>query len=153
MDLEQIEKIARAVRRQILRDKGGVSNQCYEASLKIYQKLGALGYQPRLIQGRVLIDAPSWDKIHAEYTDEDLVEMASNGYDGYRNVLTRPLHYWVEVDLDTEDGEIVPVIVDSTGNQFNDEIDTEELPEGKDDVIIAPYEELPRYIRDSEIQP
>ena len=136
--LEEIDKIAQKIRRQILKkNKGSTANQCYVASIKVYEMLQQAGYDPALIQGRVIVDDPNPKKVYAEYTEADLGAMAQTDY---CNIMCRPLHYWVEVK---------GLVVDVTGDQFNDEIDTEEIPK----IVIDQYEAQPRYIKDQEVQP
>lgn len=140
-DLEIIEDVAEHVREQILRKRKGkknpTANQCYEASLKVYEKLQKEGFAPKLIAGKVIVDEPNMDKVWAEYTDEQISEMPKGDF---CNIMCRPLHYWIEVD---------GLIIDATGDQFNDELTTDQIG----DVVIDPYEAQPRYIKEGEVEP
>ncbi len=140
-DLVIIEDIAEQVREQLIRKRKGkknpTANQCYEASLKIYEKLQDEGFEPKLIAGKVIVDEPNMNKVWAEYTDDQLKDMKR---EDFCNIMCRPLHYWIEVD---------GLIIDATGDQFNDELTTDQVSE----VVIDPYEAQPRYIKEGEVEP
>lgn len=140
-DLELIEEIAEKVRDQILRKrknkKNPTANQCYEASLKVYEDLQTAGLDPILVAGKVIVDEPEMEKIWAEYSDAQLNEMDE---DSFCNIMCRPLHYWVEVN---------GLIIDVTGDQFNNELETDQIGE----IVIDPYEAQPRYIKTEEVEP
>lgn len=139
--LEIIEDVAEQVREQLVRKRKGsknpTANQCYEASLKIYERLQGEGFDPKLIVGKVIVDEPNMDKVWAEYTDDQLQDLERGAF---CNIMCRPLHYWIEVD---------GLIIDATGDQFNDELTTDQVSE----VVIDPYEAQPRYIKEGEVEP
>lgn len=140
-DLEIIEDVAGQVREQLIRKRKGAknptANRCYEGSLKIYERLQEEGFEPKLVVGKVIVDEPNMDKVWAEYTDDQLQDMEG---EAFCNIMCRPLHYWVEVD---------GLIIDVTGDQFNDELTTDHVAK----VVIDPYEAQPRYIKEGEVEP
>lgn len=154
-DWDTIYAVADDVRKKVLAENNGNSaNQCYEASYQIYNNLTDLDYDPLLIQGRVIVDNPDPSKISPPYDQDELDVMIAESCEvevdeareddcfytsTYCDVLCRPLHYWVELN---------GYVIDVTGDQFNNELETEEIPA----ILIEPHSSLPRYYKDKVVE-
>lgn len=94
---------------------------CHEASLALCSVLIGNGFPAVVVEGTFRTDLP--DFFFDAY-DEDPYDPESSS----RN----PLHYWVEVE---------GIVVDITADQFNTELDGEEIPA----VVVGFRSDLPRY--------
>lgn len=97
---------------------------CLDASIILRDTLIKNGFAAIVVSGTFYIDKPDveYDK------DEDIVKDYKNAQEASHN----PLHYWVEVG---------GIIVDITADQFNWELNKEQMPE----VTIGNYSKLIRY--------
>ncbi|MFA5313825.1 MAG: hypothetical protein WC375_11020 [Methanomassiliicoccales archaeon] len=112
--------IATKLRERLILEYGEDSLQslCLDCSRKLRDELIKAGYKAIVVQGAFEIDEP--------YLDEDAFDK------GEHEELYDPMHYWVEVDGN---------IVDISADQFNSNLDGEEMPP----VVMGSYSEESRY--------
>ena len=116
----EIIKIAERVRKELIEIYDSPKAVCLEASRMLKKELEQYG--AIIIQGRFKIDEPDMENYDLDYEED---------------IISDPLHYWVEIE-----GEIL----DITADQFQDEVPYDELEE----ITYGTYEELTRYIKDKE---
>ena len=116
----EIIKIAERVRKELIEIYDSPKAVCLEASRMLKKELKQYG--AIIIQGRLKIDEPDMENYDLDYEED---------------IISDPLHYWVEIE-----GEIL----DITADQFQDEVSYDELEK----ITYGTYEELTRYIKDNE---
>jgi hypothetical protein len=114
---EHILQIAQQTRDAILGEFSCTTAVCLEASKALSEKLNEAGYNAKVVEGTFEIDFPD-----QEYYDEEDEDMYI------------PKHFWVEVNNK---------LLDITADQFQDEVDGEELQE----IAYGTYQDYPRYER------
>ena len=112
-DIKRIDGIARRVRLKFPCSAGA----CYYSSIVLMKALNHAGYFARMVHGTFYLDNPNIGKYN---------------YDVDENQAKHATHYWVQIGA---------VIIDTTADQFVDEVDGEHIPK----VVIGKAAALWRY--------
>jgi hypothetical protein len=115
---KSIEQIASELRNELTIDPDDdqITAMCLQVSRELKKRLISNGYEAIVVQGVFEVDSP--DVAYSEM-DSDLFESEEEMEDAMHH----PLHYWVEAFDGNEN-----LIVDITADQFNDELESEEMP-------------------------
>ena len=128
-------QLATSVRNFLLSeyDSSNLQSFCHECSKELAEELKKNGFTPYLVRGELVIDNPD----ESFYEDWDVTDFGNE--DEMENAKHQVLHYWLEVD---------GLIVDLTADQFNNEMEGDEMPP----VVVGTYDEWPRYIKKDQKQ-